>query len=457
MPYARLAMLAVLLASCSPRPPDGAGAAGSAGAAPLGESGATIRVLATASPPLAALERMAARHEALTGVRVVIETRRGRDDVLAEVELELASKRGLYDLVLVPNTALGRLVERGALRSLEPYLAGQRSRPVDAEGDLFPGWWRLTSWYRGRPYGYPLLARAMSVWYRSDLSDDEQADAFYTKYRHRLDPSTTWDEFSHVAEFLHRPETGLYGVALAGAPDEALWYQWLQYAYSFGARILDAAGPGEYGDIVVNSPEAVRATEYYIELQRFAPPDVLRYGQEDMLRAFQDGRVGTGVMWHDLAPRVESLSESKLAGRYSYSPLPASGGARVTLVESDVLVIPETAPHPREAFDLMEWALSHEIQAAVTSSGGFSARRSVYEDAVLKQPGRLPTRMFPHLIEGAVSPPMIPEADEIARLMSTELAQVVRGEVAPKRALDLIAQRLERLLAGKARLRHPPR
>ena len=455
MPYARVAMLAVLLASCSPTPQDEAGSAGSGRAVPLERSGATIRVLAPAAPPVAALAQMTDRHEALTGVRVVIETRSSRDDVLAEVEQALASKRGLYDLVLVPNTALGRLVERGAIRSLEPYLAGQRSRGVDAEADLFPGWWRLTSWYRGRPYGYPLLARAMSVWYRADLSHDEEADAFYTKYRHRLDPSTTWDEFSHVAEFMQRPETGLYGVALAGAPDDALWFQWLQYAYGFGARILDAA-PDEYGDIVVNSPEALRATEYYIKLQRFAPPDVRRYGQEDMLRAFQEGRVGSGVMWHDLAPRVESLSESKLAGRYAYSPLPSAGGARVTLVESDVLVIPETAPHPREAFDLMEWALSQEIQAAVTSSGGFSPRRSVYEDAMLKQPGRLHTRMFPRLIEGAVSPPMIPEADEIARLMATGLAPVVRGEVAPKPALDSIARQLERLLAGKAKLRYPP-
>ncbi len=187
MPYARVAMLAVLLASCSPVPQDEGGSAGSGSAAPLGQSGATIRVLATASPPLAALERMVDRHEALTGVRVVIETRSGRDDVLAEVEHELASKRGLYDLVLVRNTALGRLVERGALRSLEPYLAGQRSRPARCGSGSVSGWWRLTSWYRGRPYGYPLLARAMSVWYRSDLSDDEQADAFYTKYRHRLE------------------------------------------------------------------------------------------------------------------------------------------------------------------------------------------------------------------------------------------------------------------------------
>jgi multiple sugar transport system substrate-binding protein len=457
MPYIRFAALALLLTACSSGAvEEGRSAAIPAGGRGLAPGGPAIRVLAPQSDPLAALQRLLARHEAQTGVRVEIETRRDRQAVLDALEQDVASKRGAYDLVMVPNEALGRLVERGYLRPLEPYLAERRRQGFDPEADLFPGWWRLTSWYRDKPYGYPLLIRAMSVWYRSDLSDDEEADAFYTKYRHRMDPSTTWDDFAHVAEFLHRPERGLFGVAVVGAAEDALWYQWLQYAYGFGARILDAAGPDLYGDIVVNSTEAIRATDYYVKLQRWAPPDARQLTEADVLRAFQEGRVAAGVMWHDLAPRVEALAESKMAGRYAYSPLPAASGRRATLSAADLLVIPETAPHAREAFELMQWALGHEAQLSQTMSGGLSARPSVYEDESVKRNGRLYTRMFPYLIAGAVSPPTIPEADEIARLMSGELARVVRGELAAKTALDSIARQLERLLAGKAKLRRRP-
>jgi ABC-type glycerol-3-phosphate transport system substrate-binding protein len=272
-----------------------------------------------------------------------------------------------------------------------------------------------------------------------------------------MNASTTWDEYEHIAEFMHQPENGRYGAVVVGAPEDALWYRWTQYAHSFGAKILDAAAPDEYGDIVVNSPEAVRATEFYVKLLRFSPPDAAKYTEEDALRAFQEGRAATGVMWHDLAPRVDDSRESKLPGRYGYARLPTAGGKRVTLLETDLFVIPESAPHPREAFELMQWALTHDVQLALTLNGGFSARPSVYKDQAVKRALRLHMWMFPNLIEGAVPTMMIPEADQIARAMSAELSRVVRGEIAPKAGLDRMARQLEKMLGGKARLRYPPK
>jgi ABC-type glycerol-3-phosphate transport system substrate-binding protein len=463
-PALALAGLALLLTSCSSgrleqseysRKPDTVARP----APPAPQPGPTIRVLARESSPLAAVEGVKARHEARTGVRVEIVTRARTQDVLTEVDRDLASAGGTYDLVLVPNTALGRLVANGYVRSLEPYL-GDRTSSDDSrlvpDKDLFPGWWRGTSWYRGKPYGYPFLARVISLWYRSDLSDEEEADAFYTKYRHPMSASTTWNEYEHIAEFMHRPESGRYGAVVVGAPGNALWYHWTQYALSFGARILDAPGPDEYGDIVVNSPEAVRATEFYVKLRRFSPPDAAKFSEEDALRAFQDGRVATGIMWHDLAPRVNDRRESKLPGRYGYARLPTAGGKRVTLLETDLLVIPESAPHPREAFELMQWALAHDVQLTLTLNGGFSARPSVYEDQAIKRARRLHMWMFPNLIEGAIPAMMIPEAGRIADTMSAALSRIVQGEVAPKPGLDRLALQLAKILEGKARLRYPP-
>ena len=52
------------------------------------------------------------RHEGRAGVRVEIETRSDRGAVLAALEEDVASKRNTYDLVLVPNRALGRRSDR---------------------------------------------------------------------------------------------------------------------------------------------------------------------------------------------------------------------------------------------------------------------------------------------------------------------------------------------------------
>jgi ABC-type glycerol-3-phosphate transport system substrate-binding protein len=456
--------LALLLASCSSgRLEESASFGPPAGnvqpAEPRAERGPTIRILAPESHALATVEQIKARHEANRGVSVEITTRPRMQDVLTEADQELASKRGTYDLVLVPNTALGRLVANGYVRSLEPYVGDGTSREdtrIVPDRDLFPGWWQATSWYRGRPYGYPLLARVMSLWYRSDLSDDEQADAFYTKYRHPMNASTTWEEYEHIVEFMHEPGSGRYGAVVVGAPEDALWYRWSQLALSFGARILDAPAADQYGDIVVNSPEAVRATEFYVKLLRFSPPDAARYSEEDALGAFQDGRAATGIMWHDLASRLNDRRQSQLPGRYGYARLPTAGGKRATLLEADLLIIPESAPHPREAFELMQWAITHEVQLALTLNGGFSARPSVYKDPAITAARRLHMWMFPNLIEGAVPAMMIPEADRIAQVMSAGLSRVVRGEIAPRAGLDRIARRLEQVLKGRAKLRYPP-
>ena len=206
----------------------------------------------------------------------------------------------------------------------------------------------------------------------------------------------------------------------------------------------------------MNSPEALRATEFYVKLLRFSPPDAAKYTEEYALRAFQEGRAATGVMWHDLAPRVDDRRESKLAGRYGYARLPTAGGKRVTLVETDLLVIPESATHPREAFELMQWAMTQEIQLALTLNGGFSARPSVYQDPAVRRALRLHMWMFPNLIEGAVPVMMIPEADKVAQAMSAELSRIVRAEIAPKVGLDRMARRLGQVLKGKAKLRYPP-
>ena len=58
-----------------------------------------------------------------------------------------------------------------------------------------------------------------------------------------MSASTTWEEYEHIAEFMHQPASGRYGAVVVGAPDDALWHHWTQYAYSFGRRSWMPARP----------------------------------------------------------------------------------------------------------------------------------------------------------------------------------------------------------------------
>jgi ABC-type glycerol-3-phosphate transport system substrate-binding protein len=101
--------------------------------------------------------------------------------------------------------------------------------------------------------------------------------------------------------------------------------------------------------------------------------------------------------------------------------------------------------------------LSHEAQRELTLNGSFSARPSVYADPAIKGHLLQHKWTYPRLAAGAVPVPMVPEADRIAALMARELSRAASGELQPKAALDRIAVEIARMLAGKAKLRYPPR
>jgi ABC-type glycerol-3-phosphate transport system substrate-binding protein len=418
----------------------------------------TIRILGRTSRPLLALERIAGERQAGLGVRLEISRRDTVKEVLAELEPNPARAANRYDLAVVPHRFLGQLVERGVVVPIEAHLQGlpaEEARLVDGDKNLFAGWWRQTAWYHGRPFGYPLAVRSMSLWVRGDFWDETDADAFYRKYRVIASPGT-WTAFERMVEFQHGREEGRYGTVVVGAPDESLWYLWLQYASSVGAQILATSNPDEYGDIVVNSPAAQRATELYLRLLRSSPPGAAGFRMEDALRAFQDGKVAAAVMWHDLAPRLDDPGESKVPMRTDYHPVPSADGDGAALLEADLLVLLETSAQAREAFKTIRWAVSHDVQRELTLSGGFSGRPSVYDDPAVKGHLLQHKWRYPRLVSKVAPVPSIPETDRIATLMSAELSRAAAGERAPEAALDRIAVQLEKLLAGKARLRFPP-
>jgi ABC-type glycerol-3-phosphate transport system substrate-binding protein len=242
------------------------------------------------------------------------------------------------DLAVVPHHLLGRLVADDAIHPIKSFVDDLKlfdPRVVDPQIDLLPSW-RELSQYRHQIYGYPLTI------------------------------VTT------------RP---------------GLFFSWLTFAYAFGARIMDSPSGDAYGPIVVNSPEAVAATEQFVAFQR------------------HPGRIG------------------------DTPPTPANGGRAVPL-DGDTFVIPSRARHPREAFRVMQQILSNDVQMRMADSRLLSPRKSASKD--------------PHATNGGVPIPTIPEAQAIIDTMTPTLAQIVSGALTAQQGLDAVAVQLEALLPAGA-------
>lgn len=436
-----------------------------AGSQPAVTPQRSLRLLAETSPQLAAFERIKSQYETTSGVRIEID-RRDAVGGLREDPGPLAN----YDLLIAPHRLIGQLVERGDVQPIDELLADPalyNAGLFDPHKDGFEGWWPELSWYRGHVYGYPFALLPASLWYREDLFDDEdEGNAFEKQFGRPFTFPKTPSELRQVAEFFYRPQQGLYGTVVHGRSDASLVYEWLAYGAMFGARIFDAVSSDAYGDIVVNSPEAIAATEFLVGLLRFAPADAVNYTERDAVRALERRRIALAVMRHDLAIAGSGDAEVRAGGGIGYLPLPSVFGGGVTVVDGETFLIPRGTVHAREAFALMQWASSHDAQVAQILNGGLSVRPSSFNDprvtALPKARQSSPYMqiwMFPKLAAPArlVPAPRIVEADQIAEAMSSTLSQVLAGAVAPKNGLDDIAAKLARILKGRAKLRYPTR
>ena len=422
---------------------------------PTNNEKVTIRMIGEAYAPLDALSKIKNQFEQETGITVEV-VQKDHQAVVSELDQELSSRQVTYDLILMPHRLLGKLVEKGHVQPIEsfmndPTLHDPNFKP---EEQLFANWWHEISWYGGKVYGYPFTNLTMYVCYRKDLMSDPQEQAkFKARYGRDLVPPKTWDEYNQIAEFFNRPNQGYNGTYIQGQQHVALWYEWLNFAYSFGGNVLDTQRGWEYGDIVVNSPENVRATERYLKLLEYSPQESPNYNWDDALAALQQGRVFMGILWHDQTPLLEDPSASKVVGKMGYVLIPSATGQPTAQLEGWSYLIPKESKHPREAYRFMEWAMRKNVQLEQTLKGGASGLKAIYDDPQVQKIPYVPT--FLASVPIGKPKPTIPESSQITEVMTQRLSEIVTKKRTPKQGLDQMALDIQRILGSKAKMRYP--
>jgi multiple sugar transport system substrate-binding protein len=413
----------------------------------------TIRMIGEAYAPLDALAKMKGGFEQKTGIHVEI-IEKDHQAVVAELDQELSSRKVTYDLILMPHRLLGKLVEKGQVQPLEPFFRDPslHDPTFDPEDQLFTTWWREIGWYKGKLYGFPFTDLTMYVCYRRDLMEaPKEQQAFRARFGRDPAPPKTWSEYMDLAQFYNRPKQNMYGTYIQGQQHVALWYEWLNFAYSFGGNILDSPHGSDYGDIVVNSPENVKATEQYLKLLEFSPPESLNYNWDDALAVLQQGRVFMGILWHDQTPLLEDTSVSKVVGKMGYCLIPSAIGRPFSQLEGWAYLIPTESKHPREAYRLIEWALSPDVQIQQTLKGGASARKATYDDPRVKAIPYVP--VFLESVPIAIPKPTVPESEQITEVMQKALSEIVTRKRSPQDGLNAMALEIQRILGSKAKMR----
>lgn len=417
--------------------------------------GVTLRTIGESLPPLEAMAKLTGKFEERTGIKVTIEMYE-HSEAVNKVMLDLTSQRGRYDFILQPHRELGRFVENNHVLAIDKFMDDRKLRDpeFDPETALYARLWHEISWYGGKSYGFPFTALTMYMWYRKDLLEDpKEQQGFKARYGYDLQVPASWKEYSEVAAWFHRPQQKFYGTALQGKRHEALWYEWLNFLYSFGGDMLKTKSGSECGPIVVNSPAAIASLDYYKSLMKFSPPDTRSYFWDDVMALMQQGKVFQLIMWNDATYAVEDPKQSKVAGKMGFAMVPQGDGGETGQIEGWTYLIPSKSKNPQAAFLFIQWMMEFDQQLEQHLNGGASARPDVYANDQVKKISYAKASMETN--EVAKAKPTIPASPQITEILVRELSLAMAGDKSSKQALDTAAVEMHKLLGNCAPLEYP--
>lgn len=413
----------------------------------------SVRLIGERQGPLLALQKLLFEQEWQNLWEVTLDLR-DAIQVSVEVDRALSSESVDYDIVIQPHRRLGLLATAGLVLPINTFLADSK-----IGAGLFEDWWKEMSWYGGLCYGFPIVALNMYLWLRGDLlKGDRVRTEFERRFARAPDLPRRPGELRELIRLLTDSGRGVYGIVLQGGsqiegkdgvtrPHPGLYHEWLNFLYAFGGRVLDQEFGWEYGAIVVNSEEAIRATEFYASLfdPELCHPASWTATWDDIPRIMESGEAAMCVMWTDA---VHGVVKACPSFEFLFGLVPVQSGHRVSQSDGWSMFIPSKARNPRLSYEFMEWVLSDEVQRKVQLLGGASPVRSVYRDAdVMKLPYMEASL---EALERRVPRETVPESEALWRVITEELAGVIHRQGSVRAALNRAAERLEvEVFAGK--------
>jgi ABC-type glycerol-3-phosphate transport system substrate-binding protein len=385
--------------------------------------------------------------EALTGVKVRYD-KVPPGQVRQKAMLDLSSKTATYatsatDPMYYPLYASNHWVD-----PLDRYLNDPAL--TDASwfnyNDILKAW-RDADSYEGKPYAIPYDGEVTVQVYRKDLYDAKG-----------LKPANTFDEFLKNAAALTDPGARMYGMALRGFAGAG------QNMYIYPSIFRAMGGNWFQGTkVVVNSPEAVRALDWYVDAEtRYAPPAVRNWNWPDIADAFSQGTLGCYIDAHSSAAVLTNPEKSKVIGKIAFARWPAGPtGKRVTSIWNWGFPINAALSDKQKkaTWLFIQWAAAAETQARTSWKFAGPAKRSgLNRVSTWRAPEFVSTMNAtgPNFVDAALQSleqdtdvdwrPRVPQWPAIGDTMATAIQAALVGQKKSKEALDEAQTRIEQIL-----------
>lgn len=385
--------------------------------------------------------------EALTGIKLRFE-KVPPGQIRQKAMLDLSSKTATYATHAADPMYYPLYVSNQWVEPLDKYLNDKTlTDPAWFRNDDIIKAWRDADSVDGKPYGIPYDGEVTVQVYRKDLYAAKG-----------LKPAETYDQLLANAKALTDPAERIYGLAIRGfAGAGQNMYVYPSIFRGFGGSWI------QNGKVVVNSPEAVKALDWYVDaLTKYAPPAVRNWNWPDIADAFSQGTVATYLDAHSSAAVINNPEKSKVVGKIAYARWPKGpSGKRVTSIWNWGFPINAALSdkQKRATWLFITWAASAETQARTSYAFSGPAKRSgvnrmsIWRSpefaAAMKNAG---DNFIPAALESLEQDtdvdwrPRVPQWPAIGETMATAIQSALVGQKKSKEALDDAQARIQQIL-----------
>lgn len=416
-----LTLAAVMLTGC------GGGKASDA----AGESGGdkTINILMEDVADTEIVKKHIDDFQSETGIKVNIETI-GYSSMHEKLLTQMIGNKNAYDVVVVDCYWVGEFTKAGWLEDLGPYI----EKSSFDTSQYLESMMQMVGEVDGITYMIPFYNYMMSLIYRTDVLEDEALKtAYQEEFGEELAMPGTLEEYVELCKWITSQRGDLSGVVMQGARPDPIVVEWANYLFSCGGNFYDDAG-----NIIINSQEAVKALDLYIDnMQNAAPDGAKSFGFDEAFNVFAQGNAFSYTTYNWMIPKLNNSDESSVSGLVEIVPMPDG----ISLNAGWGWGIPANAPEKEYAWEFIQWIESPKITKARALDGGSPTRSDVMNDAEVL--GTYPyLRTVCEIMDDSKMIPIMEDATQLVEVLGRELSLAVAGDKTSQEALDTVAKEM---------------
>jgi len=335
-------------------------------------------------------------------------------------QLDLTSRTGAYDVIMLDDPWFPRLAQEGNLAPL----------PREPDSDFVTPCLDVcrTPYRTGKYYALPYVGNSQLFFYRADLFA-----------KHGVAPPKTWDEVLAAARKIGAAEK-MYGYVMRAASGNAVVADFMPLLWAFGGDVLNADGQP-----ACDSPAAVDALRFMLELGKYSPPGYAGFNADEVSAHLLESTAVMSINWPAWIAAMDDPAKSKVVGKIAFTPMPSQRAPGVGELGTWLVAVPAASKHAADAFDFMFWATDAPQLKQAAVRGNPPTRRSVFQSADLIAKFRaFPVQLAS--LESARPRPRTAQWNEIENAFGIYLSKANAGAMDPAAAMRNAAHDIDQMV-----------